>query len=150
MDIDRRELRRGLAKARPYLLSHHLPKRRHRCYHLRPLGHRIDVCARCSGVYPGIVLGVLAFFLSPDPFASLVVIAVLPLPALLDWTLTSLGNYRGYNPVRTGTGAALGYGYGLGLGQLFLAGDLRVLVVGVAYATLAGALLVLARRRSPA
>ncbi|WP_135663899.1 DUF2085 domain-containing protein [Halorhabdus rudnickae] len=148
MDLDVRALRRGLAEARPYLLSHHLPERRHRCYRLRPFGRRIDVCARCSGVYPGIVLGVLAFFLAPGPFASLLAVALLPFPALLDWSHTALGNYRGYNPVRTTTGALLGYGYGVGLGQLFLAGNLRVLAVGIVYVVLAGTLLVVQRRRS--
>ncbi|MFW6437072.1 MAG: DUF2085 domain-containing protein [Halococcoides sp.] len=142
MDVDRSELRRGLAAARPYLLAHHVPGRRDRCYRVG----RFDVCARCAGVYPGIVLGVLAFGFAPRPLASPVLVAVLPLPALLDWTITTLGHWSGTNIVRTATGAALGYGYGLGLGHLLLAGDLRVLAVGVAYAALAGGLLAVARR----
>ena len=145
--MDWAELRRGLARARPFLLSHHRPARRYRCYRLRPFGYRIDLCARCSGVYPGILLGILGYLSAFRVAASLTLVVVLPLPALLDWLLTSLGDYRGSNVVRTITGALLGYGYGLGLAYLFLADDRRVLAVGIVYAVLAGAG-VLVRQRS--
>jgi uncharacterized membrane protein len=150
MDLDWRELRRGLARARPYLLAHHRPERRDRCYRLGPFGRRIDLCARCSGVYPGIVLGLLGYVLAPSPFADPLLVGLLPLPALLDWTTTTMGNWNGRNSVRTATGVSLGYGYGLGLGYLFLAGDLAVLAVGVVYAALAGGLLALNRRQTVA
>lgn len=147
MGLDWGELRKGLAETRPYLLSHHLPGQRHRCYRLRPFGRRIDVCARCSGIYPGIVLGVLGSLFGPGSVADLVFVVVLPLPALIDWMVTSLGDYRGSNPIRTATGALLGYAYGLGLATLFLDGDPRVLVIGLGYAATAAVLLGVERVR---
>lgn len=146
MNVDRAELREGLAETRRYLFSHHVPEERYRCYAPVVFGRRVHLCARCSGVYPGIVAGLLAPLVAPAPFTTLLVAAVLPLPALVDWALTSLTGRRGYNAVRTATGALLGYGYGLGLRHL-LAGDWTVLIVGVGYAVAAGLLVVADRRR---
>ncbi|GAB3676335.1 hypothetical protein GCM10028856_34330 [Halopiger thermotolerans] len=85
-------------------------------------------------------MGVLtALFLLND--VPLALVAVLPLPALCDWALTTFRPARGYNPVRTATGALLGCGYGLGLALLLLEGRPVVLAIGVGYAALAGALL---------
>jgi len=147
MRLDWADVRRAFAETWPYLLSHHLPHRRYRCYRLQLRGHRVDLCARCTGIYPGILAGLLGYFFAPQPFTEFVLVVTLPLPALIEWSVTSLGTSRGYNAVRTATGGLLGYGYGLGLGALFLSGDLRVLVVGLVYASLAGGLLALKRRR---
>ncbi|MFB6138661.1 MAG: DUF2085 domain-containing protein [Halobacteriaceae archaeon] len=159
MPTDRtdRDLRAGLAEGwratRPYLLSHHVPADHDRCYALAVGDRRVRLCARCAGIYPGIVAGIVAFALgaphtlaalgapaAPDAVA-LALVAVLPAPALLDWTATAFTDRAGLNPVRTATGALLGAGYGLGLGRLFVAGDVRVLAVGLAYGLLAVALL---------
>lgn len=140
MKIDFAELRAGVAETRRYLLSHHPPSEYHRCYSPSVGGRRIHVCARCLGVYPGIVVGILtAMFLLND--VPLALVALLPLPALCDWGLTTFRSARGYNAVRTITGASLGYGYGFGLVLLLIDGRLRVLAIGVGYAVLAGALL---------
>jgi uncharacterized membrane protein len=144
--VDRAELWVGLAETRRYLLSHHVPGERYRCYAPVVFGRRVHLCARCSGVYPGIVAGLFALLVAPAVPATLLLIAVLPLPALVDWALTSLTGRRGYNAVRTATGLLLGYGYGLGLRHL-LAGDWTVLVVGVGYAAAAGLLVAADRRR---
>lgn len=141
----RTELRKALAEARPYLLSHHVLGRRYRCYSLSVFGRRVHLCARCSGVYPGILAGLLAHLGGPSAVTGLAVIALVPMPALVDWAMTTFTDRRGSNVVRTATGVALGYGYGLGLGRL-LDGDWRVLAVGLAYALIAG-LLVAAERR---
>ncbi|AHG00300.1 hypothetical protein HALLA_17330 [Halostagnicola larsenii XH-48] len=147
MGIDRSELRAGLARTWPYLLSHHLPSERHRCYAPVIFGRRIHICARCLGIYPGIlaalVVALLGGGLLASPVATLAVALVFPLPALVDWTLTTFTERRGYNLVRTATGFLLGCGYGTGLVHLLLAGDLRVLAVGIAYALAAGSLLYL-------
>lgn len=143
--VDWVEFRAGLAETRRYLLSHHEPSGYHRCYTLAVLGRRVRLCARCSGVYPGIAAGVLGFRYGPAAMAGIALVAALPLPALVDRAVTTVTDRRGANPVRTATGAALGYGYGVGLGLLFVRGDLRVLVVGVAYG-LAAVGLVLRRR----
>ena len=141
MGIDRAELRKGLAETRRFLLAHHLPAEFHRCYSPVVSGRRVHVCARCLGIYPGIVAGVLSYFTGPWSVDPLVLVAVLPAPALLDWALTTFRDRRGYNVVRTVTGALLGYGYGLGIALLAFDAALAVLAVGVAYAAVAGALL---------
>ena len=148
MAIDRSELRRGLAETSEYLLSHHVPAEYYRCYAPTIFGRRVHVCARCSGIYPGIALGVAAALLGPPLPTGLLLVAVLPLPALVEWALTAMTDRRGYNAVRTITGAMLGYGYGLGLARLLSQGDRRVIAVGVAYALAAGTLLAVQRRRA--
>ena len=144
--VDRAELSAALAATRRYLLSHHEPGASHRCHAPVVFGRRVRLCARCSGIYPGIVVGLAAFLLGPARLSGLAVVAALPLPALVDWTATAFTPRRGSNWVRTATGAALGYGYGAGLGRLFLAGDRRVLAVGVAYGAAAAVLLGVHRR----
>lgn len=141
MGIDRTELREGLAETRKYLLAHHPPSEFHRCYAPVIAGRRIHVCARCLGVYPGIAAGFLAYVLLPWSYDPVLVVALLPLPALVDWSVTTFREWSGYNPVRTTTGALLGCGYGLGLSFLFLESRLGVLAVGIGYALLAGLLL---------
>lgn len=139
MPIDTSEIRRGLAAARPFLLSHHDPTEWNRCYSLTLSGWHVRLCGRCSGIYPGILLGLFALT-APGP---LLLVALLPLPALVDWTVTAFTRADGYNAVRTATGAVLGVGYALGLRRLFLQGDGRVLAVGAGYALLAAVLLAL-------
>jgi len=144
MGIDRAELRKGLARTRRYLLAHHPPSGFHRCYAPVVAGRRVRLCARCLGVYPGIVAGVLVSLLAPWE-SPVVPVAVLPLPALVDWSLTTFRDWEGSNPVRTATGVLLGCGYGLGLPALFSESAVGVLAVGVGYALLAGVLLSLSR-----
>lgn len=145
MGIDRAELRSGLAETRQYILSHHPPSQYDRCYAPVVGSGTVHICARCAGIYPGIAAGLLAFALAPAATKGMLLVAVLPIPALVDWVVTTLLERRGYNVVRTVTGAALGYGYGLGLGHLFVGGDIRVVLVGAAYALLAGVALLTER-----
>ena len=135
-----REVRRGFRDAAPFLLSHHLPEERDRCHRVRVAGNEIHLCARCSGVYPGLVAAFVAGSSDLDlPFTA---IAALPAPALVEWLLTGRGDRRGRNDVRTLTGLALGLGYGFGLVRLLAGRDRRgVVAVGLAYSTLAAALL---------
>ena len=144
---DRGEFVSGLSASREYLLSHHPRSERHRCYAPELLGRRVHLCARCSGVYPGIALGVVAASLGPSFLASLTLVTFLPMFALLDWAFSAFTSRRGSNLRRTGTGAGLGYAYGVGLVMLFVEGHLAVLAVGVAYGTAAFGLLSLERMR---
>lgn len=140
--IDRAEFVAGLAASREYLLSHHLPGERYRCYSPRIFGHDVHLCARCSGIYPGIVGGVVAALLAPlAPATSLWVVATFPVAALVDWAATTFTDRRGTNHVRTATGAMLGYAYGIGLVELFLRGELAVFAIGVGYGIIAVLLL---------
>jgi len=132
------ELKKGLAETQRYLLSHHEPSGYHRCYALQIRGRTVRLCARCSGVYPGIAVGLGLFVTSVLSAVHLLLIAVLPVPALVDWTVTHFRPVDGWNSIRTLTGFLLGTGYGLGLGHLLLGGELLVLAIGVCYALLAG------------
>ncbi|MGZ0747431.1 DUF2085 domain-containing protein [Haloparvum sp. AD34] len=147
-DVVARELRAGLAETRQYLLAHHEPAEYDRCYRVRVRGREEHLCARCLGVYPGIVVGLLAVHLGWLPDLQLLAVATLPALALGDWALTALGDRDGTNPVRTWTGVALGVGYGTGLGRLLFVGDARVVGIGLGYAVVAGMLL-LRSFRSP-
>ncbi len=133
----RRELRRGLAATAPYLLSHHAAAERHRCHRLTVGGRTLYLCARCSGVYPGIALGLAAFLLGVGRGAWLPVVALFPLPALADWAVTTLGERRGTNARRTATGALLGVAYGLALPWFLTTRRPLLLAVAVGYASLA-------------
>lgn len=139
--LDEAELRRGFAASRGYLLSHHLPSERHRCYTMRIRDRQVHLCARCSGIYPGIAVGLLAYALAPPQFASVLLVTLLPLPALVDWTVTAFTDRRGHNVARTATGALLGYAYAVGLANLFVDGEIVVFALGLTYALLAGILL---------
>lgn len=141
MRIDVGELRKGLAETRKYLLAHHRPSEYHRCYSPDIAGRRVQICARCSGIYPGIVAGFLAHAFLPDGYSSVLWVALFPLPALLDWTVTTFSGTDGSNPVRTATGMLLGYGYALGLSLLLFESNSNVLAIGISYAVVAGVLL---------
>lgn len=146
--VDWSEFRAGLAETRRYLLSHHEPRDHYRTYLVSLFGRRARLCARCTGVYPGIAAGLLAGIGGGGPLASLLFVAVLPLPALLEWTATRFTQRRGYNAVRTATGLLLGYAYGLGAVWLLLRGDRRVLLVAICYGVPAAVLLAVRERRS--
>lgn len=150
MDVDVvvRELRAGLAETRQYLLAHHEPAEYDRCYRVRVRGREEHLCARCLGVYLGILVGLLAVRYGGATDLQFLAIATLPALALVDWTLTALGDFDGTNPVRTGTGLALGIAYGLGLGRLLFVGDARVVGIGLGYAVVAGVLLLRSFRSS--
>ena len=45
------------------------------------------------------------------------VVALAPVPAMVDWAVTTLGDRRGTNAGRTLTGGLLGVGYGVGLAR---------------------------------
>lgn len=141
MRIDRTELRKGLRETRTFLLAHHLPSEFYRCYSPVLFGRRVHVCARCLGLYPGILGGVLAYLFGPGGGTNVVLVAFLPLPALVDWTVTTFSERRGTNIVRTLTGALLGCGYGLGLSIVVLEFNVQILAIGMVYAILAALLL---------
>jgi uncharacterized membrane protein len=143
---DRRvELRLALASIAPYLLSHHRVDERHRCHRL-PVGDRqIALCARCSGVYPGIAVGLFVFLLGVGSGLWAPVVALGPLPALLDWAVTTFTDRRGHNAVRTATGAALGVAYGLAVPWFLTTATTWLVAVALCYGAAAAVGLWLSR-----
>lgn len=137
----------GLAETRRYLLSHHEPAHYDRCYVVPFRGRRIRLCARCAGIYPGIGAGVVAAaYAGVGGWPLLLVVAVFPAVALVDWARTAFTGAAGTNPVRTGSGALLGIGYGMGTLEFLTSFDPRLLAIAVVYGSLAAALLTLERR----
>lgn len=143
MRIDTAELRKGLSETGRFVLSHHVPAEFYRCYSPVVFGRRVHICARCAGVYPGIGAGVLATLGGPEvtPATVAFLVALLPVPSLVDWSVTTFSSRRGYNPVRTVTGFLLGCGYGLAIAHLLFEAMVGLLGIGVGYAILAGILL---------
>lgn len=142
----REELAAGIRRTAPFLLSHHDADEYDRCYALRLRGRIVRLCARCTGIYPGIAAGLGVAALG-EWTVPLTLVAVLPAFALVDWAVTAFSAADGANPVRTATGALLGFGYALGAVRLFRDPPApRVLAVGVAYALVAATLLTVERR----
>jgi uncharacterized membrane protein len=131
------EMRAALAETRRYLLSHHEPSAYHRCHTLKIQGRSVPLCARCSGIYPGIAVGIGLFVTGILMSVHLALVALLPLPALVDWSLTHFRPPDGSNVIRTATGVLLGIGYGLGLCHLLVDGEPLILGIGLAYGTVA-------------
>ena len=95
-----------------FFLSHHRPEHEHRC--VRVLGQ--PICARCLGMYPPLLVGLLLLFwlegggrapAGPLPFEG-IILTVLVIPALLDWIRGRVRPRSGSNLVRLSTGALLG------------------------------------------
>lgn len=147
MGLDRSELAKGWDQTRQYLLSHHESDEWDRCYTPRIFGRRVRLCARCLGIYPGILLGLLVTTLLQLPVSHYYLVVLLPLPALVDWTVTSFSAWDGYNAVRTVTGLLLGVGYAVGLVHVVGDADFGVIAVGGIYAIAAAALLARANSR---
>lgn len=148
---ERDELSAGLRTTRRFVLSHHEPHDWDRCHTVRlPRTDRpLRLCARCSGIYPGIALGILLSVTGAFS-VTLPVIALLPAFTVGERVLEATTGYRGSNPLRTATGLLLGTGYGMGLVALTNPRmRLGVLVVGVAYAVVAATLLAIGHRDHP-
>ncbi len=137
----RSEFRKGLSRTLPHLLAHHGAAQFDRCYTVEFDGRTIRICARCLGIYPGILLGILAFMFGPPTSRSIVLVYVLPAPALIDWARTTNQPAAGSNSVRTGAGLMLGYGYALGVCWLGWAFEPVVIGAAVVYGTWAAVLL---------
>ena len=141
------EVRAGVRETGQYLLSHHERADWDRCYAVgaRWRDRPVRLCARCSGIYPGILAGALFAATHAVP-VSLLFVALLPVPTVAERALEAVTSFEGSNRLRTATGALLGSGYGIGLvGLTRPAMRLGVLAVGAAYVAVAVALLSLER-----
>lgn len=92
------------------LLSHHSPCDYDRTFSISGL----RICTRCFGVLLGIIGGV-ALTLRVVPEHLLFFSLVLPLPAVMDFTLNELQMMKGNNGMRLVTGIMLGIAVGFDL-----------------------------------
>ena len=135
------ELRRGVSETATYALSHHTPQNHHRCYRVGG-DDGVRLCARCTGIYLALPLGIATAASGLLGGYHFLVVAVFPLFALLDWSYTAFTDSEGSNPARTASGAFLGFAYGIGLVRMAASfPDVQVLLVGCGYAVAAGLLL---------
>ncbi len=138
--MDREEFREGLRETSTYLLSHHEPEDFYRCYSFSFLDKNINLCARCTGIYPGIAAGITQLAIS-NAF-SLYIVALLGIPTLLEKYFTDVKSYRGSNILRSITGFMLGLGYVNGI-KLLLENPFKppLVIIAAAYALLGLALI---------
>ncbi|MBL8917442.1 MAG: DUF2085 domain-containing protein [Myxococcaceae bacterium] len=97
-----------------FWLSHHPPEEYDRCYRVGPL----HVCARCLGVYPTLVVMLVALFAVRAPLEhplDLPVVLCLTAPATLDWAFGRFRPHALSNLWRTFTGVLLGLALGRSL-----------------------------------
>jgi len=88
-----------------FSISHHHPHQYNRCYKVG----KLHICARCLGLYPILILLViLQFHIAVPKEYQNFVLFILPLPAIIDWSLGFIWGIKGYNWIRTFTGFLLG------------------------------------------
>ena len=113
-----------------FLLSHHSPEKLNRTIHISIKGRHLYLCARCTGVWTGMMSIFLAFFSVDLPaWLYVLLLAVLPAPATVDWITQSCKLRESRNAIRIGSGFLLGVSWGLfflsltkGMLHLFLIG----------------------------
>ncbi len=94
-----------------YLLSHHATGEHYRCYGLTIFSIRLHFCARCLGIYLGILGGYITF----EPTSKLTCIARLILGPLIltafDWLYCKAVSSKGNNLLRTLSGLGIGLSF---------------------------------------
>lgn len=98
------------------VLSHHPP-----CQYNRTLRiFNIRVCARCTGIASGLLFALVLYNYFPVPFvAGIIAGFLLPLPAILNFTLNELGITRNNTFKRLVTGTLMGLSIGTAILYLF-------------------------------
>jgi uncharacterized membrane protein len=129
-----------------FLLSHHTADKIHRCLRLKFGSHQLDLCARCTGSYLGIMTGFFSLYLFKSALNEVqlvFLICLLASPALLDWFTQKLDLRESTNKIRVATGFLLGLGSALTM-------LVNMLFRGVAVVTiLLSIFLVLQKKRIP-
>jgi uncharacterized membrane protein len=114
------------------LLSHHPPSLYGHCLRLTLRGRSLYFCARCTGIYGGLVIGVVAFLILPitlEPSWLWFLIAVaIGFSTVIDWMSQRLTPRKTTNFVR----ATTGFMSGLSLAIIFLLGDLFYMLIALA------------------
>lgn len=140
--MDRKEeFREAVKDTSKHLLSHHRPDRYYRCYSLSFFDRDLHLCARCTGIYPGIIAGLISISLFETSLPPLW-IAISVIPTFIEKYLTGIRGHRGLNSVRTLTGFLLGLGYINGLITILRNPFQPYLIgIGILYIVLAGILI---------
>jgi len=99
-------------KCRKYILSHHLPKDYKRCIKFEVNNKVYLICSRCLGLYLGFIIFLPLFFMFQNFLYNInFILYLLPLPAIIDWSIHRFGIYQGTNSSRIATGFFLGVAY---------------------------------------
>lgn len=124
----KKEFKKAVEKTSKHLLSHHEPEDYYRCYSFSFFERKIRLCARCTGIYPGIATGLASIFLL-DYVLPVFWIALSAVPTFIEKYLTGVRSYLGFNSVRSLTGFLLGIGYVNGL-VLLVRNPVRPYLIG--------------------
>lgn len=138
------EFNNTLKKTSKYIFSHHSPKDYDKCWRIG----EFRLCARCMGIYSGIMIGVLIYYLDLLRGYYFSMISIFPMFMFLDWFLTKKKIVMSHNFIRTGTGVLCGIAYFLGLILLLKEQNLYVLAPGIIYIILGTIGIISNRKRS--
>ena len=114
------------------LLSHHPPSLYGHCLRVSFRGRSLYFCGRCTGIYGGLVLGILFLLLFQvnlnPPWFWFLFSVILGFTTVADWMSQRLTPRKTTNHIR----AITGFGSGFGLAIIFLLGDLFFMLVALA------------------
>ncbi len=119
------------------MISHHPPSMYSHCLRVSFLGKSLYFCSRCSGIYGGLGIGVLALLLLSVPLEPswlwFMIALALGFATVVDWMTQRLSPRKTRNLVRVTTG----FLSGIGLAIVFLLADLlyMLLTLGVMVAS---------------
>ncbi len=114
------------------MLSHHPPSMYGHCLRVSVRGHSLYLCGRCSGIYGGLGLGIIALFLTgthlePSWLWFLVAVA-LGLTTVIDWMTQRMTPRRTTLRLRFLTGLMSG----IGLAIVFMLSNMFYMLVTLA------------------
>lgn len=97
------------------MLSHNLPENLDRTIRLEFRGRSVHFCARCTGVYSGILIVLISssWGFNFPTWMYLPLFSILPIPAAVDWITQSFGLRDSRNSIRISTGCFFGVSQGL-------------------------------------
>ena len=114
------------------MISHHPPSLYGHCLRISIRGHSIYFCGRCTGIYGGLGIGLLVFFLfriSLTPtWLWFLISVILGFSTVVDWMSQRLTPRKTTNNIRALTGFCSGFG----LAIVFYLGDLAYMLVALA------------------